>query len=238
MNILLTNDDGYNSLGILTLKKCLSKYGRVVIVAPSKAMSAKSCSITITEPLYINRIEDDVFSCSGTPCDCVNFALSSLSIDFDLVVSGCNHGPNISYDTMYSGTIGACLEALKFRKPTFAVSCFEHFDIVEKYFDEVFDFIKKNNLISNKYLLNVNYPRDREIKGIELGTLYYRHDEHIVEKSLDGYQPRRKLQDEFSDKDSDCYQVEHGIISIVPLSRTYFEDALYLELKKKIQIKK
>ena len=235
MNILLTNDDGYSSEGIKIFKKCLSKYGRVVICAPLNAMSGKSCSITIWDPLEVKRIEDDVFACSGTPSDCVNFALSSLSIDFDLVVSGVNDGPNISYDTMYSGTIGACLEALKYRKKTFAVSCFHHLEVVEKYFDKVFDFISKHDLLSEEYLLNVNFPKSLEIKKIELGKLYYRND-HSFYKEVNGkYQSLRTLEELFNEKDTDCYQVEHGIISIVPLYRSYFQEDLFNRLKKKIK---
>ena len=61
MNILLTNDDGYNSQGILLLKKLLSKYGKVVICAPKVGMSAKSCSITLHTPVHVSKEEDDVF---------------------------------------------------------------------------------------------------------------------------------------------------------------------------------
>ena len=98
MNILLTNDDGYLATGICLLKDKLSKYGKVVIVAPKEAMSAKSVAITIGRAVEVKQVENDVFYMDGTPADCVAFGLSSLNIDFDLVVSGCNDGFNISYD--------------------------------------------------------------------------------------------------------------------------------------------
>ena len=238
MNILLTNDDGYNSQGILLMKKLLSKYGRVVICAPKTGMSAKSCSITIHSiPIYVDEEEKDVFSCSGTPADCVCFALSSLSIDFDLVVSGCNHGLNISLDTMYSGTIGACLEALKFFKPTFAVSTYYNYDIVEKYFDDVYHFITDNKLIGNEYLLNINFPKGDKVKDIKLSTLYYRHDNNYYVKEGDGYCAYRHTDKQFPDENNDCYMAENDIVSITPLSRSYYQDNLYNELKKKCKRK-
>ena len=232
MNILLTNDDGYNSKGIILLKKLLSKYGRVVICAPKEGMSAKSCSITLHTPIYVHQEEDDVFVCEGTPADCVSFALSSLSIAFDLVVSGINHGLNISLDTMYSGTIGACLEALKFFKPTFAVSCHFNYELVEKYFDKVYEFIIQNKLLGTEYLLNINFPIGEEVKKISLGRLYYRKDHNFFVKEGNGYMAYRHTDTSFKDEDSDCYQVEHDIVSIVPLSRSYYQEEIYQSLKK------
>ena len=234
MNILLTNDDGYDSEGIKLLKNKLSKYGRVVILAPDSPRSANSCALTIGKPLFVEQVEPDVFKFSGTPVDCVSFALCNLDIEFDLVVSGCNHGHNISYDTMYSGTIGACLEAMIFQKPAIAFSS-NNMDIVEESFDKVWEFIKANNLISDKYILNVNFP-DNEVKDIRLGKLYYRKDSNYFTKDdeTNGFFAYRHLQMDFSDDpESDCYQVTHGIVSIVPLMRSYFSKTLYDELKTK-----
>ena len=236
MNILLVNDDGYKSEGILMLQELLSKYGRVVIVAPDSPRSASSASLSLGKPIQLVKVSDTVFKCSGTPVDCVSLALCSLNIDFDLVVSGCNHGINISYDTMYSGTIGICLEALMFFKPAIAFSAeMKDYHLVKENFDKVWSFIFDNNLISNKYLLNVNFPHD-EVKGISLGNLYYRKDQNYFVDEGDGLYAYRHTQTNFDDdKNSDCYQVEHGIISIVPLSRTYFDPAIKAELDKKIK---
>ena len=86
MNILLTNDDGYFATGINLLKYKLSKYGRVVVVAPKKAMSAKSVSITIGESVEVKKLADDFYYMEGTPADCVAFGLSSLNVKFDIVI--------------------------------------------------------------------------------------------------------------------------------------------------------
>ena len=237
MNILLTNDDGYNSPGIHVLKRILSKYGTVLIVAPDSPRSGNSAALTILEPLQLEKVEENVYKCSGTPVDCVSMGLCCFNVDFDLVVSGCNNGWNISYDTMYSGTVGACLEALMFFKPAIAVSAPHGTDFseIEKHFEKVWDFILENKLMSDKYLLNINFPKD-EVKDIQIGSLYYRHDQNYFTHDKDGYHAYRHTQTNFDDdKQSDCYQVEHGIISIVPLSRSYYDDRHKAELEKKIK---
>ena len=237
MNILLTNDDGYNAPGILVLKEHLSKYGTVVVVAPDSPRSCHSASLTLGKGIQLVEVEKNVYKCSGTPVDCVSLGLCCFNIEFDLVVSGCNDGWNNSYDSMYSGTIGAALEAMLFRKPAIAFSVHHHdsMEKVDKHFDEVWEYIINNKLIGKKHILNVNFPRD-EVKGIALSNLYYRHDENYFTKEEDGYHAFRHLQTDFSDDpDSDCYHLEHGIVSICPLSRTYFDPEIKKELEKNIK---
>ena len=236
MKILLTNDDGYNAPGIKMLQKQLAKVGEVYIVAPEKGMSAKSVSLTINVPLHIIEREKDVYSVDGYPADCVALAIdffkNEKGIEFDLVVSGCNNGLNHSYDSIYSGTIGACLEALTYRKKTIAISCkLNDFDTVAENFDLMWKFITENNLISNEYLLNINFPRG-EVKGIQLAREYYRKDDNYFTKTEEGYYAYRIVDDlSNAPKDSDCYLVEHQIISVVPLNRTYFSEKLLSKLK-------
>lgn len=235
MNILLTNDDGYNAPGIQILKKLLSKYGRVVLFAPHSSRSAQSASLTLGKGIKVEQVSEDTFMCDGTPVDCVSLALCSLNIDFDLVVSGCNNGYNVSYDTMYSGTVAAALESLIFGIPAIAISAphGSDFKAVEEHFDEVWAFIQNKKLLSDKYLLNVNFPKD-EVKGMMLGSLYYRKDQNYFTEEDGLYYAFRHMQNDFSDqKDSDCYLYENGVISIVPLSRTYFDPEILKRLKER-----
>ena len=236
MKILLTNDDGYNAPGIRMLKEQLDKVGEVYIVAPEEGMSAKSVSLTIGRALHIVEREKDVYSVDGFPADCVALAIEYFKvekgIEFDLVVSGCNNGLNHSYDSIYSGTIGACLEALTYRKKAIAISCkYNDFDTVKENFDLMWDFITKNNLISNEYLLNINFPRG-EVKGIQLAKEYYRNDDNYFTKTEEGYYAYRNL-DYCSNapKDSDCYLVEHGVIAVIPLCKSYYSEKLLSKLK-------
>ena len=223
MNILLTNDDGYFSEGIKLLKEKLQKYGRVVVVAPMEVMSAKSVSIIVGKQITVEKVEDDVYKMEGTPADCVAFGLSSLNIRFDLVVAGCNDGLNVSYDIMYSGTVGACLQALTFRKPALAVSCeVGHLSIVEEHFDEVFQYILENNLLSLEYTLNINFPVGSEIKEYVITNIYYRHETtYYVDCGNNRYYAYRDINDkDCNEPGTDVYAVYHDQLSITKISKT------------------
>lgn len=238
MNILLTNDDGYLATGIRLIREKLSKIGKVYLFAPERGMSAKSVSITFGGTLlHVTDRGDDIYSIDGTPADCVALGIEFLKkekgVDVDLVVSGCNNGYNLSYDSIYSGTIGACLEAQVYRIKAMAISVEEgKFSIVDAGFDMMWDFINKNNLLSKEYILNVNFP-DTVAKGVSLAKEYYRKDENYFDKLPNGYDALRYMDPcENLPEDTDCYMVTHGIISIVPLMHTYFNESLYNKLKK------
>lgn len=223
MNILLTNDDGYFSEGIKLLKDKLAKYGRVVVVAPMEVMSAKSVSIIVGRQVTVEKVEDDVYKMEGTPADCVAFGLSSLNIRFDLVVAGCNDGLNVSYDIMYSGTVGACLQALTFRKPAIAVSCeVGHLSIVDEHFDEVFQYILENNLLSLEYTLNINFPLGSEIKEYVLTSIFYRRETtYYIDCGNNKYYAYRDINDsDCNEPGTDVYAVYHDQLSITKINKT------------------
>ena len=156
------------------------------------------------------------------PADCVAFGLSSLSTKFDLVVSGCNHGLNVSYDIMYSGTVGACLQALTYRVPAIAISAENNFDVVKNHLGEVLEFVKKNGLLSTKYLLNINFPTTDEVKGIKFTHIHYRKENtYYVHTGGSSYRALRNINDKNCDDiDSDVHAVHNGYISITKINRT------------------
>jgi len=224
MKILLTNDDGYNSIGIKILFEKLKKYGEVTLIAPEEAMSGKSVSITFGRSVRVNEIEPNVFAMEGTPADCVAFGLSSLNKKFDLVISGINDGLNVSFDTLYSGTIGACLEALTYRVPAIAFSTnIGNFDVASKNIEVVLDYVLDNKLLSKEYLLNVNFPNGNDVKGIKMTKLHYRKENTYYVKTEDGlYYALRDIKDEkCKDKETDCYCVNHSYISITKLNKNF-----------------
>ena len=238
MRILLVNDDGYNQEGIRLVYKHLQKYGDVTILAPLTHYSGASASFTLGRYQEIKKYEDNIYSFDGTPVDCVLFGVASgLFEPFDLVVSGCNNGCNLSYDVIYSGTLGACSEAILHDLPSIAFSTdFGHFEIVDKYFDEVFDYILKNKLISKDYILNVNFPLKKfdSINGIEIANLFIKKDKYYyVEKDgkylVDRYEDFSK-----SPKGSDAYCADHGIVSITPLVANSYSEKYYNILKEKV----
>ncbi len=235
MKFLLTNDDGYNAPGILLLKDKLLKYGEVTIVAPFKHMSGKGASITIGEWQKVDKIDDHTYAVHGTPTDCATMALAGLNIDCDIVVSGCNNGPNLSYDVLLSGTIGACFGAAVFRKKSIAFSApFDDFTCLIEHFDEIWEYIMKYNLLSKDYVLNVNLPKG-EYKGIALARLHYRKDRYYYDQNGDTYYALRDTQ-EYLDmpEDSDCRLVKEGYVVITPINRAPFDESQFEELKKKV----
>ena len=236
MRFLLTNDDGYNAQGIILLRDKLLKYGDVTIVAPYQHMSGKSISITLGEWLKVDKIDDFTYAVHGTPADCTSMALAGLYIDCDVVISGCNNGPNLSYDVLLSGTVGACLGAAVHRKKTVAFSApFDDFTCLIEHFDEIWEYITKYNLLSEKYVLNVNLPRG-QYKGIALARLFYRKDRYYYQQKKDEYYALRDTQEYLEmPEDCDCRLHKEGYVTITPVSRVPFDEALFEELQKKVQ---
>lgn len=116
MNIVLTNDDGFDAPGLLAAFRALQGLGNVNVVAPKTERSACSHTITLGRPITVERIRHDrlgtLMAVDGTPADCVRLARAEL-IDkpIDLVVAGINRGANAGVDTYYSGTVAGAREA-------------------------------------------------------------------------------------------------------------------------------
>ena len=115
--ILVTNDDGINAPGLRTLIEVLNTIGDIVVVAPDSPQSGMGHAITLDSTLYVERVivdneEQEEYSCSGTPADCVKLGIREvLDRKPDLCVSGINHGSNSSINVIYSGTMSAAIEA-------------------------------------------------------------------------------------------------------------------------------
>jgi 5'/3'-nucleotidase len=133
--ILVTNDDGIESRGILALKRALEPLGDVTVVAPDTNQSAVGHQKTLMRPLRVReRILADGstgYSIDGSPTDAVSLAfLGYFEERFDLVASGINYGANLGDDITYSGTVSAAMEAVINSCPAFAISqeYYEHPD--------------------------------------------------------------------------------------------------------------
>ncbi|MFC7097236.1 5'/3'-nucleotidase SurE [Halobaculum marinum] len=121
--VLLTNDDGVDAPGIAALYEELRAVADVTVVAPAENQSgvgrARSRAVDVDDHEWGHAVH-------GTPADCVAYALRALEPDFDLVVSGCNHGPNCGeYIMGHSGTVGAAVEAAYLGTPAIAVSAYD-----------------------------------------------------------------------------------------------------------------
>jgi 5'-nucleotidase len=122
--ILVTNDDGYFSEGILQLAAALEAVGKVYVVAPASEQSAASHALTLSRPLRVRQLNERRYTVDGTPTDCVVLAVLAILKDCrpDIVVSGINHGANLGDDVTYSGTVAGALEAAVCGLPGIAVS--------------------------------------------------------------------------------------------------------------------
>src|SRR5215467_4885761 len=123
--ILLTNDDGIHSDGLIQLEEALQQVGEVYVVAPAAEMSGASHSLTLARPLRIRQIDSHHWSVDGTPTDCVTLALHKILEEEErphVCVSGINHGGNLGDDATYSGTVAGALEATILGVPGLALS--------------------------------------------------------------------------------------------------------------------
>lgn len=126
--ILVTNDDGIETRGILALKQALDPIGEVVVVAPETNQSAVGHTKTLMRPLRVRErtLADGVtmgWAIDGSPTDAVALGLLGFFDEpFDLVASGINYGANLGDDITYSGTVSASMEAVINGCPSFAIS--------------------------------------------------------------------------------------------------------------------
>lgn len=182
MKILITNDDGINSKGLMLVAKWARKLGDVTVSAPKFEQSGKSHSIDIHNPFEVKRVEflDGVraFSVDSSPADCVRFATLGLHETYDLVISGINKGLNLGEDIMYSATNGAIFEACTRGLKALALSTHvASFDDAAKWLDRVYDFVCKYNLFAHGNIYNVNIPKDaKSILLTRQGDAYFTDD--------------------------------------------------------------
>jgi 5'-nucleotidase len=181
MNILISNDDGYQAPGVVALYEALKDLGHVEVVAPEQNNSAKSNALTLNSPLYVQQAANGFRYINGTPADCVHIALTGLlGYKPDLVVSGINNGANMGDDTIYSGTVGAAMEGYLFGVPAIAFSQVQkgwaHLDTAaQKARELVQSMIQQGLPVNNPWLLNVNIPNRDDLKPIRVTRLGRRH---------------------------------------------------------------
>jgi 5'-nucleotidase len=223
MRILISNDDGIYSPGILALARAASEFGEVRIVAPDVEQSAMSHAVTVSRPLNyfktpINGFE--AYRVNGTPADCV--ALGAFHWDkVDVVLSGINLGLNIGNAMWHSGTLAAAKQAalLGFRGMAFSAPSAgeaEDYAAIKPYLQQVLD------LLLHDYtpdLVNVNFPL--KPSGIQWTNQSVRHYDGKV---IPGKDPSGKKHFWFTvtkveevSKTTDRWAVEHGLVSITPL---------------------
>jgi len=230
--ILLVNDDGYHSQGLLSLRKRLMDEGfDVITVTPDRNMSGASHSLTFTRPLKIEKLEENFyFIVDGTPADCVHLGFHVIFLDRkpDILVAGINTGPNLGNDIFYSGTVGAAREGTMLGMPSVAFSPASSkkpdFDSMSELALKIINQTLKKGL-PEKVFLNVTFPNIplEKIKGYMLtrqGRSAYREKiEKYISPSKEIYYwiGGEEALDEECEKGTDYTAVKEGYVSITPI---------------------
>ncbi len=227
--ILISNDDGYQAQGIRVLTDLMSRLGDVIVVAPDSARSGASCCITAVHPVRLIFIEERpgvlVYSCSGSPVDCVKLASEQVVPRCpDLVVSGINHGDNASVSLHYSGTVGAVLEACMKGIPSIGYSL--------RTTDKECDFTPYHEVIlqvarhvlqsglPNGTCLNVNFPQVPRLLGSSVCRMSQGrwHTEWVPAETPGEFRLEGNfLNLEPDAPDTDYWAMDHGLAAICPL---------------------
>ncbi len=180
MKILVTNDDGYSAKGIRTLAKIMQKFGEVTVVAPKRHQSGMGLAVDLgLKPLAykdLGEIDGAQWSyLDATPASCAKYGLNFMDPLPDLLVSGINHGMNASTGSLYSGTLGACQEAVIWGVPAIGVSLASmepdaDMSAIEELLPDIISKIVKSLPGEKGSYYNINFPvlPSSEIKGIRV----------------------------------------------------------------------
>ena len=261
--ILISNDDGYQAKGINSLINFVKDYDDVLVCAPEGPRSGFACAFSATTPLTLTHRHHekgvDVWSCNGTPVDCVKMALAELCPQKpNLVIGGINHGDNASVNTHYSGTMGVTMEGCMKYIPSVAFSLCDYradadFHPLEPYIRDIVQRVLRDGLPTG-VCLNVNFPLLTShlspltshlspltsYKGVKLCRMSMGTWESEVSKC---HHPRgydywwmmgHYVNDEPEATDTDRWALDHGYVAITPTrvdvtAYEAFEQLKYLE---------
>lgn len=224
MNILITNDDGIYSPGLMSLAKIASRLGNVRVVAPDVEQSSMGHAITGSRPLFYKKApisfgNIDAYRVNGTPADCVSLGTHLSKID--VVLSGINIGLNVGNSMWHSGTLAGAKQAVLLGVKGIALSApagdkEPDFPSLERYVESTLRLLLDNKDIN---LLNVNFPDDP--KGIKWTRQSVRQYDGRVMPATD---PRGRkhywitvVPLEAAEEGTDRWAVEKGYVSITPL---------------------
>ena len=237
MNLLLTNDDGIRSPGLLALIRELSPDHRLYVSAPDRQRSAAGASMTIRDQLTAQPVtfpdypEVIAYAVSGTPVDCARLGVGHLFPRIDAVLSGINLGPNRGTDVIYSGTCSAAQEAAIHGYPALALSLdgrhdrpFVHFETAAQLARRGLDLLRERPLpFGGYYSINVpDLPLDA-VKGVRYGHLGKVLYEAAYEERRDEegqvvyYECGNRIPNFEDPRDTDEYWLENGCATVTAL---------------------
>lgn len=233
MNILLSNDDGYQAPGLACLAAMLERQPHVsgvTVVAPDRERSGASNSLTLESPLRASRADNGFIRVNGTPTDCVHLAITGLlDTPPDIVIAGINAGANLGDDVLYSGTVAAAMEGRTLGLPALAVSLagqsLHHYATAAKVVERLLQRLHQRQLqLPDNTILNINVP-DRpwdDLQGMEVVRLGHRHRAEAAVRAADPHGnpvywvgPPGPAQD--AGPGTDFYAIQQGRVALTPL---------------------
>ena len=233
--ILISNDDGFQAKGIRRLVDMLNDMADIIVCAPDSARSGFSCAFSATVPLRLTLHEKreglEVWSCNGTPVDCVKMAIANICTRRpDMVIGGINHGDNASVNSHYSGTMGVTMEGCMKYIPSVAYSLCSHdedanFEPLRPYVRQFTEKVLRKGLPKG-ICLNINFPVLAETAGDYKGVKVCRMafgswvNETIQCRHQRGYDywwmVGHYRNDEPDAEDTDNWALTHGYVAITP----------------------
>ena len=226
MKILVTNDDGIYSPGLMCLAEVASEYGEVIVMAPDVEQSGMGQAITAGKPITYKKSPIhfegiEAYRVNGTPADCVAMG-THLFEEIDLVVSGINLGSNIGNSAWHSGTLSAARQAVLFgvRGIAFSVSVGDDEPDFKALKPHVAKALKQVAYEKDRELLNINFPRNPngEIAWTNLSIREY-DGKVVANKDPMGRQHYwfTVIPLEPEEEGSDRWAIKHGMTSITPM---------------------
>ena len=244
--ILLTNDDGIRAPGLAALAQALASIGEVTIVAPTENQSGTGHAITLSDPIYFERVEvagQQATALTATPATCVRVALSTLlQTKPDVVVSGVNRGSNFGLNAYISGTVAAAREAAMQGIPAVAasldISGHPNYGPSAAMTARVVEIVKAGGLPKGIFL-NVNAPAGTELKGLRLARQSNQMGTERFDEARTPY-GRRLLWSFFQqptsgEAGSDVQAALDGYVAVTPLVASEFSERAFEELKGRIR---
>jgi len=247
MKILLCNDDGISSAGLLALYRSVSDLGEVFVVAPESGQSAVGHSVTLDRPISCRRVHVHEsfwgYAVDGRPADCVKLALVELLPDRpDLLVSGINAGANVGINVLYSGTVAAAAEGALFGIPSVAVSLEMgqelDFEWAARIARKVLDRLLQSGMPPGA-LFNVNIPARRPgvPRGVRLARQSTMPMADRFRKSEDSGKVLYWLEGDFADcsdgPETDLHALRQGYVAVTPLKFDLTDETRLRELRSR-----
>lgn len=229
MKILLTNDDGHCSTGLMLLTRALSVAGHeVYVVAPNGQRSASSHGVNLYRNMAIVQLKEycgakRAYTCSGTPADCVKFAVHEFGYDFfDVLISGPNNGENDGFAVLYSGTVAAAEEGVLCGIKSIALSRLGRntaFYSAAEYLVQNLQKLMDN--CSKFVFLNVNVPNLplRQTKGVKICPLCI--ERMFMDRFVKLDEETYRVEGDplyIDDRISDVYYLKNGYVTITPIT--------------------